>query len=73
MRPMRVSVLDICSLPSLDNVLRMLLVVSNDRDADAIGDFPKKEVIWEAPQINPSTVSHFEMKTLRTGGGLLDQ
>lgn len=51
----------------------MLFVVAYDRDADAAGDFPKQEVIGEAPQVDPPPVSRLEMKMLWVGDGLLDE
>ena len=48
-------------------------MVADDSDADAVGDFPKQEVIRETPQIDPSPVSRLEMKMLRGCGCPLDE
>ena len=60
-------------LPPLESAFRMLFMVAYDRDADADGDFPKEEVIGEAPQIDPPPAWRCEMKTLWVGGGPLDE
>ncbi|MGD1084207.1 MAG: hypothetical protein ABSA47_05560 [Verrucomicrobiota bacterium] len=48
-------------------------MVADDRDADAVGHFPKQEVIGEATQIDPPPVSRLEMKMLRVGDGHADE
>ena len=48
-------------------------MVAYDRDSDAARDFPKQEVIWEAPQVDPPPVSRLEMKMLWVGNGPLHE
>jgi hypothetical protein len=54
-------------LAPFESVSRTLFVVAYDRDADGAGDFPKQEVVREAPQISPPPVSRFKVKALRMG------
>ena len=46
-------------------------MVAYNRDADSVGDFPKKEEIREASQVDPPTALRLEMKMSRVGDGPL--
>ena len=48
-------------------------MMAHHRDADAAGDFPEKEMVGKAAQVNPATISRLEMKPLWDGGRLVDE
>jgi hypothetical protein len=60
-------------LPSFEPTVRMPLMMAYDRNADAAGDFPEKEMIREALQIDPPPVSPLEMEPSWIGCSLVDE
>ena len=45
-------------------------MMTHNRDAYAVGDFPEEEMLWEAPQVDPPAVSRLEVEALRVGDDL---
>ena len=60
-------------LPSFESAVGMLFMMAYHSNADAAGDFPEEEMIWKAPQIDPSPISLLEMESLRMGSSLVDE
>src|SRR5881394_2516702 len=49
-------------LPAAKSGARMLFVMANRDDANAIRKNPVKEVIWEPPQVRPAQITKGRMK-----------